>query len=169
MLDCTEVENVKPYLVNVKLQTEFKWENEFLGIFCSLNSDHKFRSNDWETNLQCGFSSFPNINADFSEEVINAFETFLKEYSLIKIFLTIPTTLFNDVARDFTVDINYKVVSYRPAIHSNSVVNIFTMRSIRGYFSTFFIIFKGPPFGQRNLYQFKMCSFGGGHSKLKLQ
>ena len=24
MLDCTEVENGKPYLVNVKLQTEFK-------------------------------------------------------------------------------------------------------------------------------------------------
>ena len=81
MLDCTEVENGKPYLVNVKLQTEFKWENEFLDIFCSLNSDHKFRSNDWETNLQCGFSSFPNINADFSEEVNSAFETFLKEYS----------------------------------------------------------------------------------------
>ena len=81
MLDCTEVENGKPYLVNVKLQTEFKWENKFLDIFCSLNSDHKFRSNDWETNLQCGFSSFPNINADFSEEVNSAFETFLKEYS----------------------------------------------------------------------------------------
>ena len=41
MLDWTEVENGKPFLVNVKLQTEFKSENDFLDIFCSLNSDHK--------------------------------------------------------------------------------------------------------------------------------